>query len=77
MERWKKMERISKELKFNQQNQTEDAEKQEHRKRVTVACMLLEKGAFVDIKNKNGAEPLQCCRPETIRKGFKQFVEQK
>jgi hypothetical protein len=42
-----------------------------------MACMLLEKGAYIDAKNNNGAEPLQCCKPDDIRKGVKKFVIEK
>ncbi|KAK7496809.1 hypothetical protein BaRGS_00012018 [Batillaria attramentaria] len=57
-------------------NPSERLEQQEHRNRVKIAYMLMEKGAFIDVKNNNGAEPIQCCRPETIRKGFQQFIKE-
>lgn len=55
---------------------SEALEKHEHRNRVSMACMLLEKGAFIDATNHKGAQPLQCCRPEAIRKGVKKFIEE-
>lgn len=51
-------------------------EKFEHRNRVRMACMLLEKGAFIDATNHNGAQPLQCCKPDDIRRGVKKFIEE-
>ena len=39
--------------------------------------MLMAKGAFIDATNNNGAEPLQCCRPDTIRNGVKKFILEK
>ena len=39
--------------------------------------MLMAKGAFVDATNNSGAEPLQCCRPDTIRNGVNKFILEK
>ncbi|KAL8578225.1 hypothetical protein ACOMHN_040986 [Nucella lapillus] len=55
---------------------SEALEKYEHRNRVRMACMLLEKGAYIDATNHNGAQPLQCCKPEAIRRGVKKFIEE-
>ncbi|KAK7093215.1 E3 ubiquitin-protein ligase MIB2-like [Littorina saxatilis] len=57
-------------------NPSEALEKYEHRHRVQIANMLLEKGAFLDATNNNGAEPLQCCRPDYIRNGVKHFIKE-
>ena len=59
------------------QNPSDALEKQEYGRRVQMACMLLEKGAYIDATNNNGAEPLRCCRPDAIQNGVKKFIEEK
>lgn len=47
------------------------------KQRARIACVLLTKGAYVDITNKKGAMPLQCCPHEVLRQTVKQFIAEK
>ncbi|PVD37112.1 hypothetical protein C0Q70_04107 [Pomacea canaliculata] len=56
------------------QNPESLAGRENIKQRARIACVLLTKGAYVDITNKKGAMPLQCCPHEVLRQTVKQFI---